>query len=471
MKKGTILENINVEKLVFGGQGFARNLDGRVIFITGGVVPGSIVNLRVLKSKKDYLETQVFEVIKKSPIEKIHPNNPYGINGGCKRVNIPYNEQLKIKEGQVKEAFFHIEKIVGKKVEISTIIGSPLIDGYRNKVEFSFGKYISAREGIEEHFNVGFHKQGEFSKIEDIDGFILIPEEINKIFRDIKSFAKSTSLPVYDQKIHEGFFRHIVIRNSHFTDEIMIILSFNQNYNNGDYDIENIKNFFTKNLIKKYPKIKSIYFSRNDSLADIAIGELELIYGEKVIVEEILGLKFNISPRSFFQTNSYGAEKLYSLVRDIAGEDTKDNIVLDLYAGTGTIGMILSKNAKKVYSVELVESASKDGKENAEKNGIKNMEFVNAKVEDFLDDYLEKGLSADLLIIDPPRNGMHPDALPNILKFGAKKMIYVSCNPSTLARDLQFILKNNEYKIEKVIPVDMFPHTHHIETIVSLIKK
>ncbi|MDD3302813.1 MAG: 23S rRNA (uracil(1939)-C(5))-methyltransferase RlmD [Candidatus Gracilibacteria bacterium] len=467
MKRGEILENITIEKLVFGGQGFSKHKDGRIIFVTGGVVPGSIVNLRVLKSKKDYLETQVLDIVKKSPIEKIHPNNPYGINGGCKRVNIPYEEQLKIKENQVKEAFFHIERIIGKKINVSQIIPSPLIDGYRNKVEFSFGKYISAKEQREEHFNLGFHKQGEFSKIEDINGFILIPENINDIFRKIKDFSKSTTLPAYDQKTHEGFFRHLVIRNSFFTNEIMIILSYNHKFNEGKYDIENIKNFLV-DLAKNNEKIKSIYLSKNDSLADISIGELELLYSKEYIVEEILGLKFNISPKSFFQTNSFGAEKLYSTVRNLTGKDADNSIILDLYAGTGTIGMILSKNAKKVYSVELVKQASEDGEKNAKNNQIENIEFINAKVEDFLKEYTKNGEKANLLIIDPPRNGMHPDALPNILKFNSKTIIYVSCNPSTLARDLEYILKNSPYNIKEIIPVDMFPHTHHIETIVKL---
>lgn len=467
MKKWTVLENIKVEKLVFWWQWFARYSDWRVIFITWWVVPESVVNLRVLKSKKDYLETQVLDVIKKSPIEKNHPNNPYGMNGWCKRVNIPYEEQLKIKESQVKEAFFHTEKLVWKKINVSQIIPSTLVDGYRNKVEFSFWKYISAKESREEHFNLWFHKQWEFSKIEDINWFILVNEEINTIFREVKNFAKSTWLPVYDQMTHKGFFRHLIVRNSYFTNEIMLILSFNHEYNDWNNDLESIKNFLLS-LSKKYPNIKSIYFSKNNSLADISIWELELIYWSEFIVEEILWLRFNISPKSFFQTNSPGAEKLYSIVKELAWDNTNNRTILDLYAWTWTIGMILSSNAKKVYSVELVKQASQDWKENAEKNWIKNMEFVNAKVEDFLKDYIKTWEKAGLLIIDPPRAWMHPDALPNIIKFESKTIIYVSCNPATLARDLQFIIQNSNYKIKDVIPVDMFPHTHHIETVVKL---
>ncbi|MGE4443987.1 MAG: 23S rRNA (uracil(1939)-C(5))-methyltransferase RlmD [Candidatus Altimarinota bacterium] len=472
MKKNEILKNITVEKLVFGGKGFARlksenkDIDGKAIFISGGVIPGSIINVRVLKSRKDFIEAQAQETIQKSPIEKLHPNNIYGMQAGCGWVNIPYEEQLKIKAGQIEESLFHTKKLQ-PDFEISPIVASPLVDNYRNKIEFSFGKFISAKHEKNEHFNVGFHKQGEFSKIEDFDGTILISELANKIYKEIKDFAKNSGFPVYDQFNGEGFFRHIVIREAFFTKQIMIIFSINHTFP----EIENldfVKDFFQE-LAKKYPEIASIYLSLNNSKADIAIGELELIYGKKYIEEKLLGLTFNISPKSFFQTNSYGAEKLYSeVLSQVDANSLKDFTVLDLYGGTGTIGMVFAPHAKKVVSVELVKDASEDGKENAGKNNITNTDFVNAKVEVFLDNYIKSGEKADLLIIDPPRAGMHPDALPNILNFKTKNIIYVSCNPATLARDLAYILQNSDYKITKVTPVDMFPHTSHIETIVTL---
>lgn len=226
-------------------------------------------------------------------------------------------------------------------------------------------------------------------------------------------------------------------------------------------------------LIAEFPSLKSIYLSYNNNKADILIGEkMELVYGSPTISETLLGLEFDISPQSFFQTNSKWAEILYSTVWDFCKtESISEGIILDLYAGTGTIGMILSPKARKVISVELVAEASKNGEENAKKNHISHMDFVNAKVEDFLEKYLKEWMKADLLVIDPPRAGMHPDTLPSVLKFGTKQILYVSCNPATLARDLQYILENSDYMIEKVQAVDMFPHTHHIETVVSLIKK
>ncbi len=477
MKKNTILENILVEKLVFGWKWFARlvsenkDIDGKAIFISGWVIPGSIVNLRILKSRKDYIEAQCQEIVKKSPIETPHPKNIYGDQAGCGWINIPYEEQLKIKASQIEESLFHIKKFQ-ENLSINPIIASPLTDKYRNKIEFSFGKFISEKLGKTEHFNLWFHKQWEFSKIEDFDGTLLISDIANKIYKEIKDFAKTSGFPVYDQFDNSGFFRHIVIREAFFTNQIMIIFSINHEFesNGSKINISFLKSFFQK-LAEKYPEITSVYLSLNSGKADVAIGELDLIYWEKYIEEKLLGLTFNISPKSFFQTNSHWAEKLYSEV--LAQVDTnslKNSTVLDLYGGTGTIGMIFAPHSKKVVSVELVSQASNDGKENAWKNNITNMEFVNAKVEDFLGDYLEKWQKADLLIIDPPRAGMHPSALPNILKFGTKNIIYVSCNPATLSRDLAYILQNSEYKIKNITPVDMFPHTHHIETIVTLEK-
>lgn len=477
MKKNTILNNVTVEKLVFGGKWFARlqsenkDIDGKPIFISGWVIPGSIINIRVLKSRKDYIEGQCQEVIQKSPIEQKHPKNIYGDQAGAMWVNIPYEEQLKIKFGQVEESLFHVKKLQNDFV-LHPIVPSPLVDNYRNKIEFSFGKFISQKFEKNDHFNVGFHKQGEFSKIEDFDGTILISDIANNIYKEIKDFAKNSGFPVYDQFNNEGFFRHIVLREAFFTNQMMIIFSINHEFkvNGGNISLDFVENFF-QSLGEKYPIIKSIYLSLNTSKADVAIGELKCIYGKDYIEEQLLWLTFNISPKSFFQTNSYGAEKLYSeVLKQVDTKTLSQFTVLDLYGGTGTIGMVFAPHAKKVISVELVTQASQDGKENATKNQITNMEFVNAKVEDFLEDYLNKNQTADLLIIDPPRAGMHPQALPNILKFGTKNIIYVSCNPATLSRDLSYILQNSDYKIVGVTPVDMFPHTHHIETIVTLEK-
>ena len=484
MKKGTILENITVEKLVFGGKWMSRlasenpDLDGRVLMITGGPIPGAVVNLRVLKTRKNYLETQIVETIKKSPIEQEHPTNKYGMSGGWRWINIPYQEQLKIKQDQVQDALRNLNKLQ-EDIQFLDIEPSPTIDGYRNKVEFSFGKFISHKLDIDQQFNVGFHKQWEFSKVEDFDGCPLIDDIQNTVFREIKDFCKTLWLPVYDSMRNAGFFRHLMIRKTHFTNQMMILLSFNPEYFTDKPNLDpeekmtQIKEFLIW-LSKKYSEVTSVYLSHNPNKADTCIGDLELIAWEPTITEELLWLTFHISPTSFFQTNSSGAEKLYSLVTDFADQDNlKNQTILDLYGWTWTIWMIFAQAwAKHVESVELVKSASRDGEKNAKLNGLDNIWFTNAKVEDFLDTYLSQDKKADLLIIDPPRAWMHPKALPNILKFWTDQMIYVSCNPTTLARDLEYILQNSKYEIEKIQAMDMFPHTSHIETIVSLrIKK
>lgn len=490
MKKNEIIKNVEVEKLVFWWKWFARlksenkDIDWKAIFISWWVLPWSIVNIRVLKSRKDYVEAQCQEVVKKSNLEKKHPNNIYWEQAWSMWVNIPYDEQLKIKKWQIEETIFHLKRLQSG-LEINEIVASPIIDWYRNKIEFSFWKYISQKEWKSDQFNVWFHKQWEFSKIEDFDWTILISPLANKIYGEIKKFAKNSWFPAYDQFVQKWFFRHIVIRQTYFTNQIMIIFSINHKYFENESDEEKNWNYFLldnnwKNkldfiteffisLASKYPEIKSIYLSLNNSKSDNAIWELELIYWEKYITETILWLNFNISPKSFFQTNSFWAEKLYlEVLKQVDTNPLKDYTVLDLYWWTWTIWMIFAPNSKKVVSVELVADASRDWMENANKNNIKNIDFINAKVEDFLVDYLEKKENADLLIIDPPRAWMHPSALPNILKFNCKNIIYVSCNPATLSRDLAYILQNSEYKIVSITPVDMFPHTSHIETIVKL---
>lgn len=473
MKKNDIITDIYIEKLVFWWKGFGRSPDGKVIFITGGAVPQAVVHLRIIKKKRDYYEAQITKVVKKSPLETWN----YEVIPGTPWINIEYSEQLKIKEAQIKEALFHCKKYQAH-IPFLPIIGMRNTFWYRNKIEFSFWKYISHREEIFQDFNIWFHKQGDFSRVLDFKSCSLIDDEQNQIYNEIRRFTKNSGYSVHDQKIWTGFWRHFMMRKMHFSGETLLVFSVHPwyfraetAYREAAYQIED----FVENILsKKYRSIKSVYISRNANLSDTLIWDLELIYGKDSIQESLLWYSFDIGPKSFFQTNSVWAEILYSLVKDFA-HIPKDWstlwIVLDLYAGTWTIGMIFSDISQKVISVELVSEASKSWQVNADKNGVKNMEFMNKKVEVFLEEYLEKWNTADLLIIDPPRAGMHPSALPDVLKFNTKQIIYVSCNPATLGRDLEYILTHSDYTIEKVQAVDMFPHTHHIETVVSLIKK
>lgn len=468
MQKGEILENIKIEKLIFWGNWLAFAPDGKKIIISWWAIPGSFVTLKILKSKKNYYEWQLLETVKKSPLEQELPVH-FQVYGWCKWLPISYDNQLRIKEEQVKEAFNHLKEFV-VNTTFHPIVASPEIYWYRNKVEFSWGKYISEREWIHDEYRFWFHKQWFFDRIIDCSFCVLADDEINAIFKKVDEFARNSGLPTYDPKRQEWFWRHFVVRKTQFTQQIMLIFSINSNYphytRKEEWDIK----VFTNLLAKDFPNIKSIYLLYNTWKADIVIWEFELIYWEKTITEKLLNKSFEINPKSFFQTNSRWAEILYSEVVKLIWANKDNWILLDLYAWTWTIGMILSEYFKKVYSVELVKEASEDGAKNAKLNNCNNLEFVNAKVENFLKEFVKTREKPDVLVIDPPREWMHPDTLPNIISFNSETIIYVSCNPSTLARDLDFILKNSTYKITDVIPVDMFPHTHHIETIVKLTK-
>lgn len=413
----------------------------------------------------------MLDEVKKSRLEEKLPDN-FQVYGWCKWLPIKYSTQLEIKENQVKEALYHLKDFT-TETNFHPIVASPEIYGYRNKVEFSFWKYISAKEQIHDDFRFWFHKQGEFDRIINCDYCVLADDEINAIFKDVDLFSRGSWLPTYDPVTHIGFWRHFVVRKAHYTNEIMLIFSVNSNFELYSRDHEWKIKIFTNKLAEKYPNIKSIYLLYNTWKADIVTWDYQIIYWNKTIKEKLFTFEFEINPKSFFQTNSLGAEALYGLIS--TGMNTqKSGVALDLYAGTWTIWIILSKFFKKVYSVELVKEASLDWQANAKLNNVSNIEFINSKVEDFLADFFNsenesyKGVGVDLLVIDPPRDWMHPDALPNIIKFSAKQIIYISCNPSTLARDLDYIVKNSSYKITDVTPVDMFPHTHHIETVVRL---
>ncbi|MBX9808776.1 23S rRNA (uracil(1939)-C(5))-methyltransferase RlmD [Candidatus Gracilibacteria bacterium] len=497
MKKHDILENIRIEKLIFGGSGLATASDGRKIIISGGAIPDAICDLRITKTKKNHIEAQIFRTVKKSPLEVAIPSN-WQLYGGCKWLPIPYPKQLEIKEQQITEAF-HFLKNETVDTSWHQIIRSPDSEHYRNKVEFSWGKYISDRENIRDEYRFGFHVQGQFDRIEDCWYCVLADEVTNQIFRDIDTMARKSNLPTYDPKTGIGFWRHLVIRRAKKTGETMIIFSVNGNFDMAKVAISNtMENYLTEmvqQLSKKYESIASIYILENTGKADIVQGNQVLLYGETTITDELLGLTFEIQPKSFFQVNTLGAEKLYQSVIDSIHH--KGGVLLDLYAGTGTIGILLSQGFKKVYSVELVTSSSQDGNKNAIRNNITNVEFINEKVEDFATKFASEGGKADTIVLDPPRDGLHPSAIPNILGFGAREIIYVSCNPATLVRDISIMLGKNmshetsdmdateitstdkqkenkisenlpKYRISDITPMDMFPHTHHIETVVRL---
>ena len=498
MKKHDILENIKVEKLIFGGSGLATASDGRKIIISGGAIPDAVVDLRIIKAKKNHLEAQIYRTVKRSPLELDIPSN-WQLYGGCKWLPIPYPKQLEIKEQQITEAFHSLREETAD-TSWHPIIRSPDSEHYRNKVEFSWGKYISEREWIHDEYRFGFHVQGQFDRIEDCWYCVLADNLMNQVFRDIDAMARETNIPTYDPKTGIGFWRHLVIRQAKKTGEMMIIFSVNGVFESGNVAIQWTKEYLLTSMVqqlsKKYSFIASIYFLENTGRADIVQWNQVLLHGKTTITDELLGLTFEIQPKSFFQVNTLGAEKLYSSVIDSIHH--KWGILLDLYAGTGTIGILLASGFKTVYSVELVASSSEDGQKNAVRNNVWNIEFVNSKVEDFAKQFASEWGRADTIVLDPPRDGLHASAIPHILAFWAREIIYVSCNPATLVRDISIMLGRDvshqavdtdatesmvsdlhkkeiptiknipEYRISDITPMDMFPHTHHIETVVRL---
>lgn len=411
MSSNQIISPVHVEKLVFSGKGLARAEDGRAIMISGGVIPGQTVSVRVLKTRKGHIEAQVLEVLEHSSLEQPLPEH-FQVYGGCKWLPIKYEDQLRIKDEQVKECFSGLaNRGLIRTTVWHPIVASPEIYGYRNKLEFSFGKYISAKEEIHDEFRFGFHKQGEFDRIIDCDFCVLASDSVNEIFLEVNKLTRASGIPTYDPKTAKGVWRHLVVRESKSTGKKMLVYSLNTKDPNFDRAV-----FDTVwQALSLRPDIATQVLFHNSGLADIVTGEAEILQGPGIIQENLLGYTFEIRPKSFFQTNTVGAEVLYSTVLDLV--KSSGGTLLDLYAGTGTIGILLAKHFDRVYSVEIVADSSADALVNAQINKVAHFEAVQAPVEKFLKDFIDGGKQADTLIIDPPRDGMHPSAPANILAF------------------------------------------------------
>ncbi len=425
-----------------------------------------MVSVRVLRSKKNHIEAQLVEVEKPSPHVRELPDH-WQVYGGCRWLPIAYDRQLQYKSDQVREAFRPLGDRVSDTV-FRPIVACERTEGYRNKVEFSYGKYISAKEDVHEEYRFGFHVPASYDRIIDCTYCVLADDETNAIFRAVDTWSRTSGLSTYDPRAQEGCLRHLVIRCAHHTRETMVVMSLRTDAPEWTPETEQSLLVFFQELRARHPDIASCYLLENNGKADIVHGEFRLVSGAPTITEELLGLRFRIRPQSFFQVNTLQAERLYSIVREFA--PARGGLALDLYAGTSTIGSVLADRFERVVSVEINASACEDARENATLNNITNLEMVCAPVEKYLQQYTDSGERADFLVVDPPRDGMHPDAIAPILAFQAGVIVYVSCNPSTLARDLDRLLESGIYRITDVVPVDMFPHTHHIETVVRLIK-
>lgn len=451
-----------IERVAFGGNGVAR-AEGFVFFVKGGL-PGDRVRASILKRKKAYAEARIIEILDPSP-HRVEAPCPYFPHcGGCKWQHAAYERQLEYKKDHVIDALTRIGSLPAALVRDT--IPSEKIYAYRNKMEFSFstsrwllpGEFEAGGDG--EGLALGLHVPGTFNKVIEIDACLLHPEQGNRILRKVKAFARESGLPAYGLKSHDGFWRFLTTRYSNHFDEWMV------NLFTKEEDLATMRDL-ARDLFQEFGNIRTVINSITTRKAAVAVGEREVLLGGEGRIEDSLGpFLFRISADSFFQTNSLTAERLYSKVAEYA-ELKGSETVLDLYSGTGTIPIFLSGlTTGDIQGIEINHSAVRDAEVNCRVNGITNCRFITGDIRDCL---TASSLKPDVLIIDPPRSGMHKDALARVMELGAKRIVYVSCNPPTLARDLSYLSEG--YEVLEVQPVDMFPHTYHVEAVTKLVKR
>jgi 23S rRNA (uracil1939-C5)-methyltransferase len=448
-----------IDRMAYGGKGIAH-LDGLVVFVEGAI-PGDRVMARVFRKKKDYAEAKPEELLDPSP-DRINVSCPYsGYCGGCTFQHLRYEKQLEYKKGHIKDAMYRIGAI--DNVLVHDVIPSDRIYGYRNKMEFSFSDrcWLPAEEYAkgerEGGFGLGLHMPGTFFKVMDIDACLLQHDAGNLILNEVKRCVKESGVPVYGLKSHRGFWRFLTLRYSTAFDEWLVNLVTSEEDRGAVMPL-------SEALCKGFDKIKTVVNNINTRKAAVASGEREIILtGEGYIRDRIGPHTFQVSANSFFQTNSSGAGRLYEKVVEYA-ELEGHEVVLDLYCGTGTIPIFLSKKAKEVIGMEVVGAAVQDAERNCISNDALNCRFILGDIRETLPDIRFK---PDVLIIDPPRAGIHEDILKGIMSMAVKKVVYVSCNPATMARDIGRI--SDRYLVKEIQPVDMFPHTYHIEAVAKMV--
>ena len=464
--KNLILENIKLLSAGAKGVSVGKTEDGKTVLVSGAI-PGDTVNARVKKAKSKYYEAEMVEILEPSPFriepECIH----FGACGGCKWQNMSYEKQLEFKQNEVLN---NIKRISGiEDFECIPILGSEEHYFYRNKMEFSFSnaRWLTSEEiksdtEIDNKNALGFHIPGQWSKILDLKECYLQEAPSNEIRLAIRDYAIKNNLDFFDLRNQEGFLRTLMLRQNSKGEWMILIQFFREEKENR----ENLLNF----ILDKFPQIKTLLYAinskGNDSVYDL---DIQTYFGEGFIFEEMDGLKFKIGPKSFFQTNYKQALNLYRKTLEFA--DIQENhVVYDLYTGTGTIAQYMARHAKQVIGIEAVQEAIDAAIENAELNGLNNCTFYCGDMKEvFTEEFLAQHPKADVLITDPPRDGMHPKVIEQILKLSPERIVYVSCNSATQARDLA--LMKEHYNVVKILPVDMFPQTHHVENIALLIKK
>ncbi len=464
-RTGQIYEDVLITNIAAEGKALAKIDD--IVFFIKGAVPGDIVDIKVVKKKKNFREAVVTAFKEYSKDRAVPECEHFGVCGGCVWQTLPYQLQLKYKQQQVEDAFTHIAKV--EIPELSPILGSDNQYFYRNKLEYTFAnqRWLTDEEmdipdEEKQLQGLGFHIPGRFDKVLDIRKCHLQADPSNAIRLEIKRFCIEQGFSFYDAREQVGFLRNIIIRTSS-NGEIMLIVVFGA-------DDKEKRDLLMSHMEKTFPEITSLmYFINtkcNDNCGDL---EAQLFSGKDHIIEEMGDLKFKVQAKSFYQTNSHQAYRLYSVASEFA-KLTGNEVVYDLYTGTGTIANFVARNASKVVGIEYVEEAIQDAKVNSKLNSISNTTFYAGDMKDVLSDgFIAENGKPDVMIIDPPRAGMHPDVVATILRAAPERIVYVSCNPATQARDVQLL--DAAYKVLKIQPVDMFPQTHHVENVILMERK
>lgn len=444
MNKRDVVE-LTIETMEFGGESTAT-YEGRKIIFKGGII-GQKVKVMIKKIRKNKVEGKLLSVIEPSPLESVEPCPHFGRCGGCTMLTLPYQEQLEIKKNQLNQLF---QENGHTEVHLREVIGSPSAQGYKNKMEFTFGDEEKGGE-----LSLGMHMKNSPVSVIYVHSCLLVDEDYRKILQGTREFFRKEGLPHYRTLSHQGYLRHLVLRKGQNTGQIQVNIVTTSQL---DFDMSRYVDMLRS--LSLQGSLKGILHTINDSFADAVIAEkVNLLYGTDIFEDTLLGKQFNISPFSFFQTNTKGAEVLYQTVKEmIPGKKT---VLFDLYSGTGTIGITVSDKADQVYGIELIEEAVTMAKENSAKNHIHNCQFIAG---DVATEVSKLSDSPDLIILDPPRAGIHPKAMGDILSFNAKEILYISCNPKALMKDLKDC-KANGYEVIEVRAVDLFPNTPHVECI------
>jgi 23S rRNA (uracil1939-C5)-methyltransferase len=452
VQKGEEVE-VGIDSLAYGGSGVGR-VDGFVVFVRGAL-PGDRVRARVTKVKRGFAEAAAETVVDPSALRVEAPCRHFGIGkcGGCRFQDLAYEAQVAAKEQQVRDALARIGRLEDPPVE--PIVPAASLYHYRNKLEYSFSV------GEDGEVALGFHRAGRWDEVIDIEECLLTTDLGNAIRLAVRDWAREEKLEPYDQATGEGYLRHLVYREGRNTGQVLVVLVTAPG--------EKFETGYLVDVLRRFPEVRSIHWAINDTPAERTNLPTRLLWGDEAIEEEIVGLRFRVRPNAFLQTNTEMAERLYGMVRDLAALTGSEN-VYDLYCGTGTIGLSLARDAHQIWGLEISEEAVACAIENAELNGIENASFFAGNVGQTLEELAEEAGSPDVVVVDPPRAGLAGKALRRTGALQAPRIVYVSCNPTTLASDVKVLREDFGYELRRCRPVDMFPHTPHVES-VSLLEK